>query len=84
MTPAPGDIAPEHPVPRISEAEAPSEMVTHLTEGELARRWRLSPRTLERWRRARTGPAWLRLNGRVRYRLPDVIAFEQAQLRVAT
>ncbi len=50
----------------------------HMTRGELAQRWRVTPRTLDRWRAARTGPAWLRLNGRIRYRLEDVLAFEQA------
>ena len=50
-------------------------------QAELARRWRISPRTLERWRCAGTGPAWLRLNGRVLYRLEDVLAFERARLR---
>ena len=44
-------------------------------------RWRVSPRTLERWRCAGTGPAWLQLNGRVLYRLEDVLAFERARLR---
>jgi predicted site-specific integrase-resolvase len=52
-----------------------------LVQRELAQRWRLSPRTLERWRSAGTGPAWLRLNGRVVYPLEHVIAFERARLR---
>jgi hypothetical protein len=51
----------------------------HLTEAELATRWRRSPRTLERWRAAGTGPVWLRLNGRVLYRVEDVLAFEAAR-----
>ena len=50
-------------------------------QGELAQRWRISPRTLERWRCAGTGPAWLQLNGRVLYRLEDVLAFERSRLR---
>lgn len=53
----------------------------HLDPGALARRWRRSPRTLERWRQARRGPAWLRLEGRVLYRLEDVLAYEQACLQ---
>jgi hypothetical protein len=56
-------------------------LVCHLVQRELAQRWRLSPRTLERWRSAGTGPAWLRLNGRVVYPLEHVIAFERARLR---
>lgn len=55
--------------------------ITHLNQIELARRWRLSPRTLERWRWQRQGPAFLRLGGRIVYRLDDVRAFEAAQRR---
>ena len=53
----------------------------HLTQAELAERWRLSERTLDRWRNERKGPAWLRLNGRIRYRLEDLLAFERMRLR---
>jgi hypothetical protein len=56
-------------------------MLYHLTQPELAERWRVSGRTLERWRRAGTGPFWLQLNGRVLYRLADVLAFEHSSLR---
>jgi predicted site-specific integrase-resolvase len=55
--------------------------VEHLTRTELARRWQLSGRTLDRWRAGGTGPAWLQLNGRIRYRLRDVHAFERARFR---
>ena len=55
--------------------------MTYRHEGELAERWRISPRTLERWRCADTGPVWLQLNGRVLYRLEDVLAFERSRLR---
>jgi hypothetical protein len=48
---------------------------------ELARRWRISPRTLERWRWLGQGPAYLKLGGSVAYRLEDVLAYEAAQLR---
>ncbi len=58
----------------------PESGLRHLSPDDLARRWRRSTRTLERWRRARTGPAWLRLHGRVLYRLEDVLAYEQACL----
>ena len=39
---------------------------TFLLESELAKRWRRSPRTLQRWRENGTSPAYLRLGGRVR------------------
>jgi hypothetical protein len=56
----------------------------HLTQKELARRWCLSPRTLERWRWLSQGPVFLKIGGRVAYRLIDIEAFEQAQLQTGT
>ncbi len=58
--------------------------IKHLTQTEVARRWCLSPRTLERWRWLGQGPAFLKLGGRVAYRLEDIEAFETAQTRAAT
>lgn len=55
-----------------------------LTQNELAERWRMSPRSLERWRTEGYGPAWLRLRGHVLYREDDVEAWERAQLRTRT
>lgn len=52
--------------------------ITHLNQVQLARRWSLSPRTLERWRWAERGPRYLKVGGRVVYRLADVEAFEIA------
>ena len=56
-------------------------MTTHLRQKDLAARWHVSPRTLERWRWLGTGPAFLKVGGRVIYRLEDVEAYERAQLR---
>ena len=50
--------------------------VRHLTQDELAKRWRISPRTLERWRWLRLGPQYLKIGGRVVYALEDVENFE--------
>ncbi len=52
-----------------------------LTQIELARRWKISPRTLERWRWLKLGPPYLKLGGRVAYRLEDIEAYEVEQLR---
>ena len=52
-----------------------------LGQNELARRWNISPRTLERWRWLKVGPAYLKLGGRVAYRLEDIEAYEVEQLR---
>ena len=53
----------------------------HINQVELSRRWRLSPRTLERWRYQSTGPQYLKVGGRVVYRLSDIEAHEAEQLR---
>lgn len=53
--------------------------VRHLTQDELAKRWRISPRTLERWRWLRLGPQYLKIGGRVVYALEDVENFEAAK-----
>ena len=56
----------------------------HLDHDELAWRWHISHRTLERWRWAAEGPQFMKLGGRVVYRMEDIIAFEQDQLRQST
>lgn len=56
----------------------------HLTQSEVARRWCLSPRTLERWRWLGQGPVYLKLGGRVAYRVADIEAYETAQARDAS
>jgi hypothetical protein len=58
--------------------------VVHLHQVELARRWRLSPRTLERWRWLGHGPRYLKINGRVIYRLSDIEEFEAESARNST
>lgn len=55
--------------------------VQHLNQVQLARRWSLSPRTLERWRNDGSGPSYLKVGGRVLYRLADVEAFERISVR---
>jgi hypothetical protein len=51
----------------------------HLNQIQLSRRWSISPRTLERWRWLKAGPAYLKLGGRVLYRLQDIENFEASQ-----
>ena len=57
---------------------------TCLNQTELAARWSISARTLERWRWTGEGPAFLKIGGRVVYRLEDIEAFEALQLRHVT
>jgi hypothetical protein len=54
--------------------------IQHINQIELSRRWRLSPRTLERWRYRGTGPQYLKVGGRIVYRLDDIEAFEATQI----
>lgn len=49
-----------------------------LNQKQLAQRWTLSERTLERWRSTGEGPVYVKLGYAVRYRLADIEAFEQA------
>lgn len=58
--------------------------IKHLNQVELSRRWRLSPRTLERWRWLGEGPRYLKIGGRVVYRLEDIEAYEAEQVRDST
>ena len=53
----------------------------HFNQVELARRWRISPRSLERWRWQKVGPRYVKIGGRVVYRIEDVLAYEAANLR---
>ena len=52
----------------------------HLNQVELARRWNISPRTLERWRWIGDGVAYLKIGGRVVYRLDDIERYESEHL----
>jgi hypothetical protein len=69
-----------------SAAPAPDapRPVHHLNQIELSRRWKVSPRTLERWRWLGQGPRFMKLGGRVAYRIQDVEEFEAEQLREIT
>jgi hypothetical protein len=53
--------------------------IRHLNQIDLSRRWSISPRTLERWRWLKAGPRYLKIGGRVVYRLEDVETFENGQ-----
>jgi hypothetical protein len=55
-------------------------MDDHLDENRLAQRWSMSPRTLQRWRQDRKGPPFLKLGGRVVYRVFDIQAWENSRV----
>ena len=58
--------------------------IKHFDQKQLAERWGISPKTLERWRWLGQGPKFLKLGGRIVYRLEDIEAFEEQQLRQVT
>lgn len=49
----------------------------YLNQDELAARFRVSPRTLERWRWLKTGPNYIKLGGKIVYALTDVESYER-------
>src|SRR4051812_48851697 len=55
-----------------------------LDQKDLAKRWLISPRTLEQWRWQGRGPRYLKIGGRVIYPLAEVEAFEAANLHMNT
>ncbi len=54
---------------------------TFLSQKDLARRWGISNRILERWRWLGTGPLFLKVGARVAYRMRDVERHEATRLR---
>ena len=52
----------------------------HINQKQLAERWRISQRTLERWRAIGWGPLFLKIGGRVVYRIEDILAYEEQHL----
>ena len=56
----------------------------NLDQKDLAKRWLISPRTLEQWRWQGRGPRYLKICGRVVYRLSDIEEFEAASLHENT
>jgi len=58
--------------------------VMHFNQRNLAQRWHVSEATLERWRSDGIGPKFLKLSGRVLYRLVDIEAYDEACLSNST
>ena len=55
-----------------------------LTQIELSERWRMSPRTLERWRWNGQGPTFFKISGNVLYDFSTIQNFEENKLRNST
>ena len=58
--------------------------IKHFNQRQLAERWNVSEASLERWRSAGIGPVYLKLQGRVLYRVEDVEAYEAECMRKST
>lgn len=58
--------------------------IKHLSQSDVAARWAISPKTLERWRWLGCGPRYIKIGGRVVYRLEEIEAYEERQTRSST
>ena len=58
--------------------------VAHLNQKQLAARWHISEACLERWRCEGIGPKFMKLSGRVLYRMVDIEAYEESCLATST
>ena len=58
-----------------------TQPIAHINQVQLADRWNLPQRTLERRRSVGWGLVCIKLGGRVVYRLADIEAYEQKHLR---
>ena len=56
----------------------------HLTERQAASHLNLKTKTLQAWRVRGDGPKYLKLGKAVRYRLSDLLAFENERTRTST
>ena len=69
------------PEPLLLAPEVAAEPVHQLlTEKMLADRWVCSVARLQRWRTVGEGPQYLKIVGKVLYRLKDIEAYEEACL----
>jgi len=69
------------PEPLLPAPEVQSEPSRELlTEKMLADRWVCSVARLQRWRTVGEGPPYLKIVGKVLYRLKDIEAYEEASL----
>lgn len=57
---------------------------TRLDSKELAVRWRMSHRTLDRGRWQGKGPRFVKIGGKVVYRLEDIESYEETNLHANT
>jgi hypothetical protein len=61
-----------------------NKQVTHFNVYDLSKRWKLAPKTLDRWRQRGVGPRFLKIGGHVMYRKEDIETYEEACLKSTT
>ena len=54
-----------------------------LSEKSLARKCGISHKTLQRWRWLKTGPAYIKIGGRIRYSTDSIKEYEDSNLHQA-
>lgn len=54
-------------------------MATYLTSAQVAERYQVSPATVKDWRYHNTGPKWVNIGGKPRYRLSDLERWERTR-----
>jgi uncharacterized protein YjcR len=62
--------------PASDRSQGAKPPVRHLSQAELAERLGVSVRTIEGWRSRGKGPRYLKMEGRIAYRVGDVERFE--------
>ena len=72
------EAKPEHQLQAPAVPAEPNREL--LTEKMLADRWVCSVARLQRWRTVGEGPPYLKIVGKVLYRLKDIEAYEEASL----
>lgn len=58
--------------------------IQNLTEQDLAKRWKISVKTLQDWRLRGNGPVFLKLGKSVRYPLEEILAYEEKNRATST
>lgn len=56
------------------------EKNVRLTESQLVDYWKVSRNTLRKWRSTGFGPLYIKVGGRILYRMEDIEIFEQENL----
>lgn len=76
-----GAELPSSKTPSVPETGPAASHPPYLDQKALALRWGIHARTLQRWRQMGTGPRYLQIGRRVRYRLDDILAYEEQMRR---